>query len=524
MSKGIWGNPVGTPISPQKVAEKTGVEAHMKDTTQHVTPEEKQAWNAKLDGKGHIPNTYLGADENGEVTYVVPPVIDIPDVPTKLSQLSQDATHRVVTDAEKETWNAKSNFSGKYEDLSGKPTIPSKTSQLTNDSGFLTQHQSLNGYAKTADHYTKTESDGKYQPKGSYLTSVPSEYVTETELTGKGYATQASVNQLSEQIADQQTEIDGKQPKGNYSVEGHTHSQYLTQHQSLSGYAKTEDHYTKTESDNKYQPKGNYLTSHQDISGKANKSGWTPNMVIGTDANGNMVARATYTEAEKQALIQEVIDSIKVEIPDAHLIHGDITSGNVITIFGELADGNYTLKYEKENGKTIDIGALILSSYTNQIPISVDTDGSVYNGTGYKERKRFGSGGAEGDLEFPNSTNAPFITGFIPCKQGDIIRLKNCYIPTADGSNDIATGNNSYGNAFWGMRSGLYNASKAKVNVFSWGNLFDNDKSILKDYTSVNSRITQFTIAQSGVSFIRLCLAHTGNPANAILTVNEEID
>ena len=33
--------------------------------------------------------------------------------------------------------------------------IPTKTSQLTNDSGFLTEHQSL------SDYYTKTEVDGK---------------------------------------------------------------------------------------------------------------------------------------------------------------------------------------------------------------------------------------------------------------------------------------------------------------------------------------------------------------------------
>ena len=37
--------------------------------------------------------------------------------------------------------------SGNYNDLSNKPTIPTKTSDLTNDSGFLTQHQSLAGYA-----------------------------------------------------------------------------------------------------------------------------------------------------------------------------------------------------------------------------------------------------------------------------------------------------------------------------------------------------------------------------------------
>lgn len=46
------------------------------------------------------------------------------DIPTALSQLSADATHRVVTDTEKSTWNGKSNFSGNYNDLSNKPTIP----------------------------------------------------------------------------------------------------------------------------------------------------------------------------------------------------------------------------------------------------------------------------------------------------------------------------------------------------------------------------------------------------------------
>ena len=46
------------------------------------------------------------------------------------------------------------------------------------------------GRAGMPEYYTKTESDNKYQPKGSYLTSVPSEYVTETELTNKGYLTE----------------------------------------------------------------------------------------------------------------------------------------------------------------------------------------------------------------------------------------------------------------------------------------------------------------------------------------------
>ena len=48
-----------------------------------------------------------------------------------------------------------SSFSGAYDDLTGKPTIPSKTSDLDNDSGFIT-NAALAPYAKTADVPTKT--------------------------------------------------------------------------------------------------------------------------------------------------------------------------------------------------------------------------------------------------------------------------------------------------------------------------------------------------------------------------------
>lgn len=46
-------------------------------------------------------------------------------IPTTLSDLTDDSTHRTVTDAEKTAWNAKSTFSGNYNDLTNKPSIPS---------------------------------------------------------------------------------------------------------------------------------------------------------------------------------------------------------------------------------------------------------------------------------------------------------------------------------------------------------------------------------------------------------------
>lgn len=59
-------------------------------------------------------------------------------VPTKLSQLTDDTTHRTVSDTEKQKWNNKSDFNGSYNSLTDKPTIPSKLSQLAEDNNHMT--------------------------------------------------------------------------------------------------------------------------------------------------------------------------------------------------------------------------------------------------------------------------------------------------------------------------------------------------------------------------------------------------
>lgn len=56
---------------------------------------------------------------------------------SRFTNHTSDTTMHVTQD-EKNEWSGKSNFSGNYNDLIEKPPIPSKTSQLTNDSGFLT--------------------------------------------------------------------------------------------------------------------------------------------------------------------------------------------------------------------------------------------------------------------------------------------------------------------------------------------------------------------------------------------------
>jgi hypothetical protein len=55
------------------------------------------------------------------------------DIPDSLAELADDAAHRTVSDTEKGTWNAKSDFSGSYNDLTDKPSIPSVTGLASTD-------------------------------------------------------------------------------------------------------------------------------------------------------------------------------------------------------------------------------------------------------------------------------------------------------------------------------------------------------------------------------------------------------
>ena len=118
----------------------------LKDDAEHrtVTDTEKQSWDNKSDfdgnyesltGKPTIPTVPAWAKEEEKPTYTASEVGALPDtteIPKNLSDLQDDSEHRTVTDAEKQSWNDKSNFSGNYEDLKGKPTIPTVPTTLPN--------------------------------------------------------------------------------------------------------------------------------------------------------------------------------------------------------------------------------------------------------------------------------------------------------------------------------------------------------------------------------------------------------
>ena len=145
-------------------ANVSDLTAHTGNSTIHVTADEKTAWN----GKSNFSGNYN--DLTNKPT--------IPTVPTKVSAFTNDAGYLTqhqdisgkanasdltshtgnttvhITAAERTAWNAKSEFSGSYNDLKDKPTIPTiptKVSAFTNDAGYLTQHQDISGKANASD-------------------------------------------------------------------------------------------------------------------------------------------------------------------------------------------------------------------------------------------------------------------------------------------------------------------------------------------------------------------------------------
>lgn len=117
---------------------------------------------------------------------------------TKLIQLVKSAFVKVEDVVEtSEVTLADVAVSGDYDDLINKPTIPTATSDLTNDSGFITS-SALTPYVLSAD-LASVATSGSYNDLSNKPT-IPSE-VTESTVSGWGFTkntgTVTSVNNVS---------------------------------------------------------------------------------------------------------------------------------------------------------------------------------------------------------------------------------------------------------------------------------------------------------------------------------------
>ena len=374
-------------------------------------------------------------DNNGHISEIGVERFKLPSIPSEY-----------VTETE---LNAKG-YLTQHQDLSAYakkselPTVPTKVSAFENDKGYLTEHQSLSAYSTTA------QNDEKYQPKGDYLTSVPSEYVTETELTNKKYLTSIP-------------------------------SEYITESElTAKGYA------TQTSVDSLSEELDDLKNNGVDLTGYATEE-YVDNEINEVKASMNQL----------QPLFMDSMEELEANGDTSKLY---ILPDNFIYAYKDVAD-------------TPDVPSG--PSYTNQLAIATDEDGSIYNGVGYLNGYRLNSSGNVVEYgTYPSS-----VTGFIPIKQGDVVRFKNAVLQKA------STQSGSCNSVF-------YDADKnqlLKTTVYAdtnWDAVFNVDTQF-----DENNIMTQFTVATTRsehvdkfpkIAYMRLTLTDVCTE-DSVITVNEEI-
>ena len=161
------------------------------------------------------------------------------------------------------------NINNKIDTKADKTSIPTKTSQLENDSNFLTQHQDLSNYYTKTEVYNKTESDNKYQVQG--------DYALKSELFSKDYNDLTNKPTIPTTLPASDVYSWAKQPnKPTYSAsevgaytKAESDEKYALKGES-GGSVTPENVYTKEEVDNKIQVVSNDLENYKDNIGLYN--------------------------------------------------------------------------------------------------------------------------------------------------------------------------------------------------------------------------------------------------------------
>ena len=148
-------------------------------------------------------------------------------------------------------------------------------------------------------------------------------------------------------------------------------------------------------------------------------------------------------------------------------------------------------------------------AYTNLLPISTDKNGNIYNGIGYKTSTRLNSSGGD------TSATGMCATGYIPCKVGDVIRLK--------GINYSKNSENATSH-----RCALFSSNKTVISMLIANSATSAPDIIANGVYDSTGDLIQFTIPamigdinSSDTAFFRIC-GDTFDES-PIITVNEEI-
>lgn len=172
----------------------------------------------------------------------------------------------------------------------------------------------------------------------------------------------------------------------------------------------------------------------------------------------------------------------------------------MLNILKSLAIGGISLKQLSVNGV---LAWEEPASYKNQVPISIDTDGSVFNHCGYMNGYRLSSSGIAKANEYCT------VTGYIPAVGGNVIQIGG--IPWhCNGSMNYLCAYDSDFNYI----GGIYGTAGGSYTTV-----------IYSEYELSNELSTIKLAPLSNIAYIRVNCHNATVPdgANMIVTVNEEI-
>ena len=337
------------------------------------------------------------------------------DIPTKVSQLSNDSGYltehqslsgyateewvngkKYLTDASLDSYAKKSDVESATTGLAKTSDIPTKVSQLTNDKGYLTEHQSLSAYSTTEEvkemvknvsvdlsgYYTSAQTDTKISNATSGLaktSDIPvntsdltndSGYITITDVENKGYLTEhqslsaySTTEEMNSAIKSATTDLakasdiptntsDLTNNSGFITIADVENKGYLTEHQSLSAYSTTE------EVENKINTATSGLAKTSDIPTKVSELENDKNYLT---KHQSLTAYSTTEEVENK--INDAVSGIPTQFK---------------TINGSAITGNGDLVIEGGSGKVYSGGTGInVDNVNNIISITGDTSSKI---------------------------------------------------------------------------------------------------------------------------------------------------
>ena len=287
-------------------------------------------------------------------------------------------------------------------------SIPKKTSQLINDSGFLTEHQDISGKAD------KSYVDSKLALKQNKLTAGEN-------ITIEGNVISAVVPSLSGYATEQWVENQG----------------YLTEHQSLANYYTKDEVYDADEVDDLLDEKQHVLTAGNNItiidnvisatgggsSGTMGRS-FTTDVTVGhllsgtrinaDDLVSDVLYRMLYAVVpEAVSLFYGALDELPTDVED--LTEVSNLDRNVLLANGYTTDKFIAYEGEDENGQWVvfaipkDAGIQVKKIHNYQMPM-FDVPFTTYETpthhiTSYLDTKQYDEdvGGKQYILEFEES-------------------------------------------------------------------------------------------------------------------------